>query len=61
MTMTKIICNNIETAAGYIIDEIIVSVYLDESNTIADDYRAIKEELEIQLGLRIIKFTFCWA
>lgn len=59
--MTKIICNNIETAGGYIIDEIIVSVYLDESNTIAEDYRAIKDELEIQLGIRIIKFTFCWA
>ena len=59
--MTKIICNNIETAGGYIIDEIIVSVYLDESNTIAEDYRGIKDELEIQLGIRIIKFTFCWA
>ena len=59
--MTKIICNNIETAGGYIIDEVIVSVYLDESNTIAEDYRAIKEELEIQLGLRVLKFTFSWA
>lgn len=59
--MTKIICRDIETAGGYIIDEIIVSVYLDESNTIAEDYRAIKDELEIQLGLSILKFTFCWA
>lgn len=59
--MTKIICNNIETAGGYIFDEVIVSVYLNERNTIAEDYRAIKEELEIQLGLRIIKFTFSWA
>ena len=59
--MTKIICNNIETAGGYIIDEVIVSVYLDEENTIAEDYREIKRELEIQLGLSIIKFTFCWA
>ena len=61
MTMTKIICNNIETAGGYIIHELTISVYLDESNTIAEDYRAIKDELEIQLGLRIIKFTFSWA
>ena len=59
--MTKIICNNIETAGGYIIDEVTVSVYLNESNTIAEDYREIKRELEIQLGLSIIKFTFCWA
>lgn len=59
--MTKIICNNIETASGYIIDEIIVSVYLNESNTIAEDYRDIKDELEIQLGVTILKFTFCWA
>ena len=59
--MTRIICNNIETAGGYVIDEVIVSVYLDESNTIAEDYREIKRELEIQLGLSIIKFTFCWA
>ena len=43
MTMTKIICSNIETAGGYIIDEVIVSVYLNERNTIAEDYRAIKE------------------
>ena len=61
MTMTRIICNNIETAGGYIIDEVIVSVYLNEQNTIAEDYRAIKDELEIQLGLRVLKFTFCWA
>ena len=59
--MTKIICNNIETAGGYIIDELTISVYLDESNTIAEDYREIKRELEIQLGLSILKFTFCWA
>lgn len=59
--MTKIICNNIETAGGYIIDEIIVSVYLEEGNTIAEDYREIKKELEIQLGLSILKFTFSWA
>ena len=61
MTMTRIICNNIETAGGYILDQVTINVYLNESNTIAEDYRAIKEELEIQLGLRIIKFTFSWA
>ena len=61
MTMTKIICNNIETAGGYIIDELTISVYLDESNTIAEDYREIKRELEIQLGLKVLNFTFCWA
>ena len=61
MTMTKIICRDIETAGGYIIDEITVSVYLNENNTIAEDYRAIKDELEIQLGLSILKFTFSWA
>ena len=59
--MTRIICRDIETAGGYIIDEVIVSVYLNESNTIAEDYREIKKELEIQLGLPIFKFTFCWA
>lgn len=59
--MTKIICNNIETAGGYILDEIIVSVYLEEGNSIAEDYREIKKELEIQLGLSILKFTFSWA
>ena len=59
--MTKIICNNIETAGGYVLDQVSINIHLDESNTIAEDYRAIKEELEIQLGLRIIKFTFSWA
>lgn len=59
--MTKIICNNIETAGGYIFDELIVSVYLEEGNSIAEDYREIKKELEIQLGLSILKFTFSWA
>ena len=61
MTMTKIICKDIETAGGYILDQVTINIHLDESNTIAEDYRAIKEELEIQLGLRVIKFTFCWA
>ena len=59
--MTKIICKDIETAGGYILDQVTINVYLNENNTIAEDYRAIKEELEIQLGLRIKKFTFCWA
>lgn len=59
--MTRIICTDIETAGGYILDQVTINVHLNESNTIAEDYRAIKDELEIQLGLRIIKFTFCWA
>ena len=59
--MTRINCTDIETAGGYILDQVTIIVHLNESNTIAEDYRAIKDELEIQLGLRIIKFTFCWA
>ena len=61
MTMTKIICNNIETAGGYIIDELTISVYLNERNTIAEDYREIKKKLENKLGLKVLNFTFCWA
>ena len=59
--MTKIICNNIETAGGYVLDQVLINIHLEEDNSIFDDYRAIKDELEIQLGVTILKFTFCWA
>lgn len=59
--MTKIICTDIETEGGYVLDQVTINIHLEEDNSIFDDYRAIRDELEIQLGLRVIKFTFCWA
>ena len=59
--MTRIICKDIETAGGYVLDQVTINIHLEEDNSIFDDYRAIKDELEIQLGVTILKFTFCWA
>lgn len=55
---TNIIASDIITDSDYIIDQIKVTVYLNESNTVYQDWLAIKRALQSKLGIGIKNFTY---
>ena len=55
---TNIIAINIITDSDYIIEQIKVTVYLNESNTVYQDWLAIKRALQSKLGIGIKNFTY---
>lgn len=55
---TNIIATDIITDSDYIIDQIKVTVYLNESNTVYQDWLAIKRALQSKLGMVVKKFTY---
>lgn len=55
---TNIIATDIITDSDYIIEQIEVTVYLNESNTVYQDWLAIKRALESKLGMSVKNFTY---
>lgn len=55
---TKIIATDIITNADYIIEQIKVTVFLNESNTVYQDWLTIKRALEAKLGMGVKNFTY---
>lgn len=55
---TNIIASDIITDSDYIIDQIKVTVYLNESNSVYQDWLAIKRALQSKLGIGIKNFTY---
>lgn len=55
---TKIIASDIITESDYIINQIKVTVYLKESNSVYQDWLAIKRALEAKLGMGVKNFTY---
>lgn len=55
---TKIIAADIITESDYIIDQIKVTVFLKESNTVYQDWLTIKRALESKLGMGVKNFTY---
>ena len=55
---TNIIASDIITNADYTIEQIAVTVYLKEENTVYQDWLAIKRALEAKLGMGVKNFTY---
>lgn len=56
---TKIIASEISlTDSDYLIQEVRVTVFLNESNTVYQDWLAIKSALEAKLGMGVKNFTY---
>lgn len=55
---TNIIASDIITESDYIIDQIKVTVYLKESNSVYQDWLAIKRALESKLGMVVKNYTY---
>lgn len=55
---TNIIATNIITDSEYIIEQIKVTVYLNESNSVYQDWLAIKRALQSKLGMVVKNFTY---
>ena len=56
---TIIIASEISiTNSDYLIQEVRVNVFLHESNTVYQDWLAIKKALEAKLGMGVKNFTY---
>ena len=55
---TNIIASDIITDSDYIIEQIEVTVFLNESNTVYQDWLSIKRALEAKLGMGVKNFIY---